>query len=190
MARDMARFEWAQIVAFDAASAPAITPDDILNVPPSDLRFNLQPYLSLLSLDYAVDEFSTALRDDEALRSEASHAIDSQPGSNPQQSRRSLPKREKIRLAVHRCDNLIYFKRLEPEAFRILRSLQRGLSLEEACGKAIASSRRKNVDWAEEIRECFACWASLGWLTPATEPPCPARAASPAQAVRAVQADP
>jgi hypothetical protein len=33
LAINMARFEWAQIVAFDGPSKPAITPDDILGEP-------------------------------------------------------------------------------------------------------------------------------------------------------------
>jgi hypothetical protein len=53
----MVRFEWAQVVAFDGRSKPLISPDDILDTPPSRLRLGLQPYLSLLDLDYAVDDF-------------------------------------------------------------------------------------------------------------------------------------
>src|SRR6516225_8318600 len=52
LALDMARFEWAQIVAFDGPSKPPITPDDILDTPPAKLHLGLQPYLSLLELDY------------------------------------------------------------------------------------------------------------------------------------------
>lgn len=165
MAQDMARFEWAQIVAFDGAAMTSITPDHILNEAPSTLRFGLQPYVSLLKLRYAVDEFSVALKKDEALRNEASHAVDAPPKSKLPRRGRRLPTRERVWLAVHRCDNLIYFKRLEPEAFHLLRALRCGLPLEQACEKAITMSRRSDVDWAEKIREWFACWASLGWLT-------------------------
>jgi hypothetical protein len=57
LAIDMACFEWAQVVAFDGPSKAPISPDDILDTPPSKLRLALQPYLSLLDLDYAVDDF-------------------------------------------------------------------------------------------------------------------------------------
>jgi len=56
LALDMVRFEWAQIVAFDGPSEPAISPDEILDTPAAQLRLGLQPYLSLLELNYAVDD--------------------------------------------------------------------------------------------------------------------------------------
>ncbi len=55
LARDMVRFEWAQVVAFDGPSKPPISPDDILDTPPSKFRLGPQPYLSLLELDYLRD---------------------------------------------------------------------------------------------------------------------------------------
>ena len=66
LARDMARFEWAQVVAFDDAAEPSITTDDVLDTPPSKLRLRLQPYLSLLELNYAVDKFLLAVKKREA----------------------------------------------------------------------------------------------------------------------------
>ncbi len=58
----MARFEWAQVVAFDDAAQPKITTDDVLDTAPSKLRLGLQPYLSLLELNYAVDKFLLAVK--------------------------------------------------------------------------------------------------------------------------------
>src|SRR6516164_11359821 len=48
LALDMARFEWAQVVAFDDAALPPISADEILDMPRSRLRLGLQPYLSVL----------------------------------------------------------------------------------------------------------------------------------------------
>jgi len=81
LAIDMARFEWAQVVAFDGPAKPPVTPDDILDTPPSKLRLDLQPYLSLLDLEYAVDDFLIAVkkRESDALRGEASNAVQSAP---------------------------------------------------------------------------------------------------------------
>src|SRR5262245_2905868 len=62
LAIDMARFEWAQVLAFDAPSKAPISPDDILDTPLSKLRLALQRYLSLLDLDYAVDDFLIAVK--------------------------------------------------------------------------------------------------------------------------------
>lgn len=165
IARDMARFEWAQVVAFDGPSAPLITPDHIIGKSPADLRLGLQPYLSLLDLRYAVDEYSVAIKKEQALRGEASQAMDSAPKRKASAKRIPLPQREHIWLAVHRVDNVVYFKRLEREAFVILRTLGRGLTLEQACEEALPANRRTEVDWSGKISEWFRSWAQLGWLT-------------------------
>ena len=104
LAIDMARFEWAQVVAFDGPSKEPINPDDILDTPPSKLRLALQPYLSLLELDYAVDDFLIAVkkRQSNVLRGEASNAVDSGPTARARRERIRPPKREKVYLVVHR----------------------------------------------------------------------------------------
>jgi hypothetical protein len=166
LALDMVRFEWAQVVAFDAASKPAITTDDILDTPPEKLRLELQPYLSLLKLHYAVDDFLIALkkRATDGLRGEASNAVESAPKATRRKKRLRLPARADVYLAVHRHDNRLYFKRLEPEAFAILSSLKRGMTVADACLEAISSSDRTDADWAPRIQGWFQNWAALGWL--------------------------
>ena len=55
-----------------------------------------------------------------------------------------LPKPEKENwLAVHRVDNGVWYKRLEPEAYLICAALQKGLPLQAACERAF---RRKKAD--------------------------------------------
>jgi Putative DNA-binding domain len=166
LAINMARFEWAQVVAFDGPSKPAITPDDILDVSPAKLRLALQPYLSLLDLDFAVDDFLIAVtkRDSNVLRSEASNAMDSAPRIATRRKPVRMPKREKVWLAVHRHDNSLYYKRLEPEAFQILLAIAQGATVEDACERSIARSDLQGIDWAAEIKEWFNTWAALGWF--------------------------
>jgi hypothetical protein len=166
LARDMVRFEWAQVVAFDAPSKPPITTDEILDTPSEKLRLELQSYLSLLKLQYAVDDFLIALkkRATDGLRGEASNAFESAPKAVARKKRVRLPARADIYLAVHRHDNRLYFKRLEAEAFAILSSLNRGATVADACVEAISSSERKDVDWARRIQDWFQNWAALGWL--------------------------
>ena len=55
LALALARFAWAQTVAFDGEARPVLTADDIADVPPARLKVGLQPYLSLLTLDYPAD---------------------------------------------------------------------------------------------------------------------------------------
>jgi hypothetical protein len=166
LARDMARFEWAQVVAFDGPAKPPVTPDDILDTPPSKLRLGSQPYLTLLELDYAVDDFLIAVkkRESDALRGEASNAVQSAPKAAKRRKRIRPPKREKVYLAVHRHDNMLYYKRLDPEAFAILTALDRGVTVEDACAEAVTASDRANIDWAAQIKEWFDNWSALGWF--------------------------
>lgn len=166
LALDMVRFEWAQVVAFDGAAKPPVTPDDILDTPPSKLRLGLQPYLSLLELNFAVDDFLIAVkkRESDVLRGEASNAMDGAPKPAVHRKRVRSPKRERVYLAVHRHDNMLYYKRLDQEAFAILTSLGRGVTVEEACIEAITASKRMNVDWSAQIKEWFDAWSALGWF--------------------------
>ena len=166
LALDMARFEWAQVVAFDDAARPKITTDDLLDTPPAKLRLGLQPYLSLLELNYTVDKFFAAVKKREAdvLRSEASNTPDAMPQAPVRKRRPRLPKRERIHLVVHRYDNMLYYKRLEPEAFAILQGFAQGMTVEEACVAALAESARTDVDWTLQIQEWFHDWSALGWF--------------------------
>jgi len=166
LALDMARFEWAQIVAFDDPALPQLTTDDVLDTPPSKLRLRLQPYLSLLELHYAVDKFLLAVRkrEGDTLRDEASNTFEAMPQAPKRRRALRRPKRERVLLAVHRYDNQLYYKRLEPEAFAILRGLEKGMSVEKACVAALAKSKRTRIDWATQIREWFHDWSALGWI--------------------------
>ena len=166
LALDMIRFEWAQVLAFDGASKPPVTPDDILDTPPSKLRLDLQPYLSLLELNFAVDDFLIAVKkgESDSLRGEASNAMNAAPKVAVRRKRTRYPKREKIYLAVHRHDNMLYYKRLDPEAYAILKSLQGGMTVEEACVEAVTASQRTNVDWSVQLKEWFDAWSALGWF--------------------------
>ncbi len=166
LALDMTRFEWAQVVAFDDAARPAITADDILDTPPAKLRLDLQPYLSLLELNYAVDKFFLAVQkgDSDVLRNEASNTFEAMPETKRRKKTLRLPRREHIHVAVHRYDNALFYKRLEPEAFAILQALRRGVTVQKACAGAVARSKRKKINWPERIKAWFNDWSSLGWF--------------------------
>src|SRR5262249_34781297 len=125
-----------------------------------------QPYLSLLELNYEVDEFLLAVKKNEsaALRDEASNTFEAMPHAPTRKKTIHLPKRKRIYLAVHRHDNMLYFKRLDLEGFVMLTALRDGATVEEACLRALSSSKRTGVDWSEEIRASFDNWASLGWF--------------------------
>jgi hypothetical protein len=163
LARDLVRLEWAHIVAFDGDGLPPLDIDALLGSgDPSRLRLGLQPYLSFLECDYPVDNFIISVRRREEPRGEASNAV-AEHVPRKSSKKIKLPKPEKIFLAVHRSDQSVWYKRLEPEAFLICTSLKKGVSLQTACERAFR--RRKNdPDFAPTLRIWFTQWASFGWF--------------------------
>lgn len=167
LCHDLARFEWARVEVFDTASQPVFTMDDLLGIPPAKqgrLKLALQPYLQLLELDHPVDDFILAVKEREAglLRGEASNAPTE---LRPRRATRTkLPVRARTCVAVHRLDGRIYFKRLEPAAYRILTALRAGRTLEQALATGIPRTGKLRGDWAEKVQGWFRNWMELRWL--------------------------
>ncbi len=157
LAREVARFEWAQTVAFDAAALPVVTPADFARVSPARLKLALQPYITLLQLEHLVDDYVIAVKRRDTLRAEASNAT-TESRKVARIRRVPPPKRERIWVAVHRSDNRLYYKRLERPAFKILSALRDGQTL----NRAVAAAGRGVT--AEQVQAWFALWAQLGWL--------------------------
>jgi hypothetical protein len=162
MCLDMAAFEWAQVVAFDSERRPPLTVDDLLGRNPAKLRVALQPYITLLELRYPLDDFVLAVKKrDSALRGEASNAVEANP-ENEGAARGRLPRPKKIYLAVHRHDDSLYYKRLEPPAFGILTDLRDGATVSRACASAVPDE--PIMQWALSLRGWFTVWTELGWF--------------------------
>jgi hypothetical protein len=165
IAVDMARLEWAEIESFDGAAKPKLTEADLPALGP-DPQFGLQPHLRLLDLRYPVDQMLLGIRREQRELDIVSNAVTDRPPRR-RGPKRSLPRREKVFLAIHRADNSVYFKRLDVEAFAILADLRDGKRLSEAV---------ERVDWretsgeqaAERIQAWFALWSSLGWFCKST----------------------
>ena len=162
-ARDLVRFEWAQIVAFDGPSRPRLKKRALVGVTAAKLRLSVQPYLTLLSCRHPVDEYVLAVKRDGALRTEASNAVSDRAGVTGEVAR--LERCGELHIVVHRVDNQLYYKRLEPQAARALRAIREGRTLTEACARAFARSSLDAAEQAEKVREWFALWMRLGWLT-------------------------
>jgi len=166
LALDMVRLEWADIDVFDSAELTKLTERDLQSLG-EDPVLHLQPYLRLLDLSYPVDDLLLEVR----RQNEASEA-DSDTASNivtmehtaKQIKRVSLPKRKKIHLAVHRQENEVYFKRLQPEAFALLGALQEGKRLSEAIAASVDWTSQKVEYITVRLHDWFANWASLGWF--------------------------
>jgi len=157
LAREIARFEWAQTVAFDEAARPVLDPAELGRARPARLRLGLQPFVTLLALEHPLDSYVIAVKKRDALRAEASNATTAARHA-ARRHRVPLPRRERIWLAVHRVDNRLYYKRLEAPAYRILAALRDGRTL----ARAVAAAGRGVT--AEQVQNWFALWAELGWL--------------------------
>jgi len=163
-ARDVARVEWAQTLAFDEAFKVPLPVHVLLGADPATLRLGLQPCVILVQIDFAVDHFITAIKKADAdVRGSASQAV-TQRLARMAPRGRPLLRREQVHLAVHRHDNRLYFKRLAPEAFQLLAALRDGLTLSEALDLALLHAA-PDVDWPAQIRGWFAEFTQLGWLT-------------------------
>jgi len=157
LARAVVQFEWAQTLAFDEAELPVLDPKEIAGIPPGRLRLRLQPYVSLLALDYPVDTYVTSVKRRDALRTEASNAVDSVRAAVRQKSV-ARPRRGRVYVAVHRLENRLYYKRLDRPAFLILQALAAGQPLAKAVTVAGPGLN------AEQVTTWFATWVELGWL--------------------------
>jgi hypothetical protein len=160
VARDMARLEWAQVVAFDGASRPSATLVKLAGLPPERIFLRLQPYATLLDLTHPVDEVVLRLlKQDSKLRSGASNAVESIARPRRRSIASRIPRRATW-LLVHRQENSVYFKRLNRAQFGVLRALNDGASLADACARLDAKHAGNVAAW-------FQNWAELGLLVPA-----------------------
>jgi len=164
LASDMARVEWAKVIAFDGPALPLLDPQRIVRTPPDRLILRLQPYVTLLELRHPIDHMLKRLRENVRASARASNAMS---GSRQGAPRLLTAKasRDPIYLAVHRRDFSVYYKRLEPEAYRLLVAMRDASSLADACAIAFAHSKVPETEAAEKIRNWFQVWMQLGWLT-------------------------
>ena len=157
LAIEIARFEWAQTVAFDGEAMPVVSAASLARTPPARLRLGLQPYVTLLDLRHPVDTYLMSVKRQDAMRSEASNTPDSKIVRKTVR-RAPLPRPSRTCVAVHRLDNRLFYKRLDPAAFRILAELGKGAPL----SRAIAAAGPKVKP--RQVQAWFTSWMALGWF--------------------------
>ena len=158
---DVARVEWARVIAFDSADKPIIQPTQIAKLPADQLRLGLQPYVTLLALTHPIDDLMRKLKRTEiSAVSNAVQATRTSRRANLTVRRSRAP----IHLAVHRVDCSVYYKRLDPEAYVLLNRLRAGATLESACAEAFVDSKQAPEKSAARIQEWFARWMEFGWF--------------------------
>jgi hypothetical protein len=160
-ALDMVRLEWAHIEAFDGRSAKPLGPEDLLE-PGPELHMPLQPYISLLELHYPVDDLRAGLNSDDT-HGTASNAV-AAPRSRAARRRPARPRKSSLFIVVHRFGNSVYYRRIQPEEFRILTAIRRGDGIAHALEAGFEGSRLSIDDYQANIVKWFAIWSELGWL--------------------------
>jgi hypothetical protein len=164
-AGEIAQVEWAQILAFDEPAREPVCVDALVGADALQLRLGLQPYVVLLQLEHAVDHFITGIQKQHTEgRGSASQAMPEAP-LRPAPPRKPRLKREQVFLVVHRHENRLYFKRLTPASFTLLKALRDGFTLSESLALITADSA--------SVTQWFCEFTQLGWLTlfPSQTPP-------------------
>lgn len=162
LALDMIRFEWAEVVAFDAQANPPLKAESLVHLDPMQLKLELQPYITLLEIDYALDTFLIKLNKNLHGSVESNAAVEC---GKRKRSRRAAPRQEHLYIAVHRFDNVIYYKRLHQGQYRILCALRDRKSLGQACSEAFDQLEQDEALQASgNLRDDFSTWMELGWF--------------------------
>jgi len=163
VALDMVSLEWAAIEVFDSMFFPPLTPGEIQLLAKKKTRMALQPCVKLIELNYPLDEYLIACKEGKALRLVASNAV---RGDKKRKAVVIIPRltKKKIFLVVHQFENSVYYKRLSPEQFAILKGIEKGFPLGKACLQAVPKAKKSPEAWAEDIQQWFGLWAQLGWF--------------------------
>ncbi len=163
LALDITRLEWADIEAFDGKTEPALKPEDLASADGAKLKLVLQPYIRLLRFRYPVDDLLLEVRKEEEDTDFASNTFAEHRKRKRVRAVAKL-KPADIFLAVHRIDNSVYFRRLEPEEFAILTALQQGKTLSAAVETALRKSAIPSDERLAQVQTWFQTWAALGWF--------------------------
>lgn len=161
LALDMVRLEWAHIEAFDTGANPVLEPEDLLEVGPA-MRMSIQPYVRLLELSYPADELRIQVNAEENEHDVASNAPTSQKHRNILRARGI--QKATVFVAVHRYDEMVYYRRLIAEEFRLLNGLRSGLTIGEAMETALDGSDLSIEAARQLVESSFAAWSQLGWF--------------------------
>ena len=130
---DVARLEWAYVEAYDGAKEESLMHQDFAGLD-SDSKLSLQPHLRLLDLRYPVDELVLAVRKQTPESDMMSNAI----SEMVEKTQPKLPsmRRCALFLAVHRFDNVVYYRRIDRQAYLLLQALQQHKTLDESLESA------------------------------------------------------
>ena len=163
LAFDMVRVEWADTECFDAAEESVLTLSDIAHLG-DDPKLHLQPHIQLLDLRYPVDKLLLEIREQAETESDEASNTFSERRTRARVKRVRSSKPKPVFVVVHRVDYLVYFKRVTPEAFRVLTSFRNGMSLSETIDAAFNPSTLPQAKIKELVQGWFREWAEWKWF--------------------------
>ena len=161
LAWDMVRLEWAHVEAFDGPAEKLLGPEDLLELNPQ-MTFRLQPYITLLALQYPVDDLHLQVSELAEGHGEASNAV--LRHKQRRAVRRFSVKPENIYVAVHRFDETVYYRRMDADEFELLDALRLGKPVGEAIDAVFAESDLPLEELRGKIEGWFHSWAEGGWF--------------------------
>ena len=163
LALEMVRVEWARIIAFDEEERPQIDPARIAKIAPDKLKIGVQPYVSLIEMWHPIDDLLGKLKETKIETGSVSNAV---AATRSRRRKRILarPRKVPLHLAVHRHELAVYYKRLDPAAYRLLVALRDGETLDAACAQALEGAQELPEQSAAKVQAWFANWMRLGWL--------------------------
>jgi len=161
LAIDIAKLEWAYVDAFDSKRLEPLAVEEAQMIGPGSQLY-LQPHLQLLELNYPVDTLVLAVK----KGTPETDIVSSAASQKETQHRVKLPpmRQQKLYLAVHRFDDLVYYRRIERETFLILSSLRAGVCVADAIAAGFVNTRLNPEEQASLIQRCFAHASELGWF--------------------------
>ena len=167
VAIEMVRLEWAHIEAFDNAADKVLGPEDLLELG-ANFRAGLQPHVRLLELQHPVDDLRIQVNRASDERGAVSNAALKQKHRAVTGRVRQLKPRQ-IFLAVHRRNDMVYYRRIEADEYRLLGALRDGRPIGGAIRYAFENSPASTNEQRSKLETWFAAWAELGWLCPPKE---------------------
>jgi hypothetical protein len=161
LAVDIAKIEWAFVVAFDSAQRTPLRLEQIAALDASS-KLALQPHTELMELDYPAEDLVLELHQREK-RQTSEAGVGSDEEDQPP-AKLSRIRRKRTWLAAHRVEYSVYYLRLDREAWQILDALSRGRTLGEAIEAGFSDSRIPGARRAASLQKWFNQWSELGWI--------------------------
>jgi len=166
LAQDVVALEWAHVEAYDAAARPTPTPELLADVN-EETRFHLQPHVRLLRVAFPVDDLLIEVRKDSRSGDTSTNNATAMRRAKAVRRVANLEPTE-LWLAVHRQEFTVYYKRLQPEEFRMLKAIEARQPLGEVFN-AFEDSSMVESERPGFLQACFHQWAVLGWLCAAEQ---------------------